>query len=161
MKARVWEWRTRTTPVLGIATGGDFCPVKIFSHASTGCGGVVRVGRARGVSAEGVEAIEGAFGGIHVDDQFDQSSRIFQLAAPCPIFFSVKMEKSVEISSSKKKIGSESNSYWTGRTGRRDRFGSFSPRCAAKGVRSRIRWVGHVIDPPLPLCQSPLKIFFF
>ena len=41
---------------------------------------MVRVQPDRGVSGEGVEAIEGASDGIHVDDQYDQSRNNFQLA---------------------------------------------------------------------------------
>ena len=41
---------------------------------------MVRVGPARGVSGEVVEAIEGISGEIHVDDQYDQSRNNFQLA---------------------------------------------------------------------------------
>ena len=41
---------------------------------------MVHVRPDRGVSGEGVEAIEGASDGIHVGDQYDQSSNNFQLA---------------------------------------------------------------------------------
>ena len=65
---------------------------------------MVRVGPARGVSGEVVEAIEGISGEIHVDDQYDQSSKNSQLAGPVQFFFSEK-ERLVEISSLEKKRG--------------------------------------------------------
>ena len=87
-------------------------------------------GEARGRAGE---SIEGVSEEIHVGDQFDQSSRnltgdyfwygnfFFQRKAELrpvsalPFFFSGKK-------------GSRPNSYWTGRTGRGHRFGSFPPQ---------------------------------
>ena len=53
---------------------------KLSLPPSTQGEGMVRVQPDRGVSGEGVEAIEGASDGIHVDNQYDQSSNNFQLA---------------------------------------------------------------------------------
>ena len=44
----------------------------------------------RGACGRGMEAIEGASGEIDVHDQFDQSSKNFELAAPGLFFFQRK-----------------------------------------------------------------------
>ena len=133
---------------------------KSVSRASVEQEGSVHVPPGRGACGRGMEAIEGVSKGIHVDDQFDQSSKNFQLAAPSSNFFSAKREKSTEISSrGKKKRGCPSNFYWTGRTGCRHRFGLFSLCRDPCHMLSRLLWVGPVTDPPLLLFQPPFKKF--
>ena len=63
----------------------------------------MHVSPSRGVFGRGMEWIEGALGEIDVHDQYDQSSKNFQLAAPVPFFFSENGKVDGDFQSGEKK----------------------------------------------------------
>ena len=79
------------------------CEAKNVSRASVEQEGSVHVSPSRGVFGRGMEWIEGALGEIDVHDQYDQSSKNFQLAAPVPFFFSENGKVDGDFQSGEKK----------------------------------------------------------